>query len=61
VKQLKAIWDGLDPRRRLIALLAVTAIAAAVFGISRVATEPAMAMLYSGLDSAAAGEVVAEL
>ena len=34
---------------------------AAVFGISRVATEPSMAMLYSGLDATAAGEVVAEL
>ncbi len=37
------------------------AIAAAIFGISRVATEPSMAMLYSGLDATAAGEVVAEL
>ena len=37
------------------------AIVAAVFGISRVATEPSLAMLYSGLDAAAAGEVVAEL
>ncbi len=61
MKPLKAIWDGLDPRRRLIAVLSLVAIVAAVWGISRVATEPGMAMLYSGLDSAAAGEVVAEL
>jgi flagellar M-ring protein FliF len=61
VKQLQTFWDGLDPRRRLIAALSVVAILAAVFGISRVATEPSMAMLYSGLDTAAAGEVVAEL
>ena len=61
VKQLQAFWEGLDPRRRLIAGLSVLAIVAAVFGISRVATEPSLAMLYSGLDSAAAGEVVAEL
>ena len=61
MKQLQTFWDGLDPRRRLIAALSVVAILAAVFGISRVATAPSMAMLYSGLDSAAAGEVVAEL
>ncbi len=61
VKQLKEIWDGLDPRRRLIAVLSVVAILAAVYGISRVATEPSMSMLYSGLDATAAGEVVSEL
>ena len=42
-------------------MLSVLAIVAAIFGISRVATAPSMAMLYSGLDAAAAGEVVAEL
>ncbi len=61
VARLKELWDGLDARRRLIAGLSVLAIVAAVFGISRVATEPSMAMLYSGLDATAAGEVVAEL
>jgi flagellar M-ring protein FliF len=61
VARLKEIWDGLDARRRLIAALSLAAVVAAVFGISRVATEPSMAMLYSGLDATAAGEVVAEL
>ena len=61
MKQLQTFWEGLDARRRLIAGLSVLAIVAAIFGISRVATEPSMALLYSGLDAAAAGEVVAEL
>ena len=61
MKQLKSLWDGLDPRRRLIAVLSAVAIVAAVFGISRVATAPSFAMLYSGLDSAASGEVIADL
>lgn len=61
MKQIQALWEGLDPRRRIIALLAVVAIVAAIFGISRVATTPSMALLYSGLDAAAAGEVVAAL
>ena len=61
MKQIQALWEGLDPRRRIIAILSLVAIAAAIFGISRVATEPDMALLYSGLDPAAAGEVVSAL
>lgn len=59
--QLKTLWNGLDPRRRLIVGLSALAIIAAVVGIARVATTPSMALLYSGLDAAAAGEVVAAL
>ena len=51
----------MDARRRLIGGLAVLAVVAAIFGIARVSSEPSLSMLYSGLDSAAAGEVVAEL
>ena len=61
MKQLKTFWDGLDPRRRLIAALGVLAVLVAVFGLIRAATEPSMALLYSGLDATAAGEVVAAL
>jgi flagellar M-ring protein FliF len=61
LKQVQTAWDELDARRRVIALLAVVAVAAAVFGIGRLATAPSMALLYSGLDPAAAGEVVAAL
>jgi len=61
LKQLQTLWAGLEPRRRLIAGLSVLAVLAAIFGILRVATEPSMALLYSGLDATAAGEVVAEL
>lgn len=61
MQQLKSFWDGLDTRRRLIAGLAALAVVAGVVGIARLATEPDMALLYSGLDATAAGEVVAEL
>jgi flagellar M-ring protein FliF len=54
-------WAELDPRRRIVAILGVMAIAAVVFGIGRLAMTPQMALLYSGLDPAAAGEVVAAL
>ena len=59
--QFQSFWEGLDARRRLIAGLSALAIAASIFGIARVATEPAMTLLYSGLDDAAAGEVIAAL
>ncbi len=61
LKQVQTAWEDLDARRRVVALLAVAAVAAAVFGIGRLATAPSMALLYSGLDPAAAGEVVAAL
>lgn len=61
MNQIRAFWEGLDTRRRLIAGLAALAVVAAIFGITRVATEPSFSMLYSGLDAAAAGEVVAAL
>jgi flagellar M-ring protein FliF len=61
VQQIKTFWNGLDARRRLIAGLSLAAILATLFGITRVATAPDMALLYSGLDSTAAGEVVAAL
>jgi flagellar M-ring protein FliF len=43
----------------MIAVLAVVAITAAVVGLVQTARTPAMTTLYSGLESAAAGEVVA--
>ena len=61
MQQIKSFWDGLDTRRRLIAALATVAIVAGIVGIARVAAEPDMALLYSGLDATAAGEVVAAL
>lgn len=61
MQQLKSFWDGLDVRRRIVAALAAVAIVAAIVGLARVATEPDMALLYSGLDATAAGEVVAAL
>jgi flagellar M-ring protein FliF len=61
IQQVQSFWEELDARRRVIGLLTVVAILAAVIGIGRLATQPSMALLYSGLDPAAAGEVVAAL
>ncbi|WP_254813750.1 flagellar basal-body MS-ring/collar protein FliF [Rhodovulum sp. ES.010] len=56
-----AIWTGLTPRRRVIVIIATVAMFAAVLALSRVATTPRMELLYSGLDGAAAGDVIRAL
>ena len=61
MKQVLSVWSALDMRRRVIVILATVAMFAAVLGISRIATQPSMALLYSGLEAGAAGEVVAAL
>jgi len=61
VQNLTALWTSLDPRRRIVVVLATLAMFAAVLGLSQIATAPRLALLYSGLDPAAAGEVVAAL
>jgi flagellar M-ring protein FliF len=56
-----AIWTSLDLRRRIIMLGATLAMFAAVLGLSRMAGQAEMGLLYAGLEPAAAGEVVAAL
>jgi flagellar M-ring protein FliF len=56
-----ATWATLDLRRRFIIVGATIAMFAAVLGLSRMATQPEMVLLYAGLEPAAAGEVIAAL
>lgn len=59
--QLFSVWFALDGRKRLIAGISAVAMFAAIIGLSRLATSPTMALLYSGLDASSAGEVVKAL
>ncbi|MFD1913626.1 flagellar basal-body MS-ring/collar protein FliF [Halodurantibacterium flavum] len=59
--QLQSAWNSLNGQKKLIAVLAAAAILASVFGITRLALSPTMALLYGGLESSAAGEVVRAL
>lgn len=61
MQQLTAVWSNLDPRRRVIVVLATVAMFAAILALSRMASTPQMALLYSGLDNSAAGDVVQAL
>ena len=59
VGRFASLWMALQPRQRLIAMLAVLALGATVFGLVQAARSPAMDTLYAGLDGKAAAEVAA--
>ncbi len=61
MQQLISVWTALEPRKRLIVILASVAMFAGVISLSRMATAPNMALLYSGLGSNVAGEVIQAL
>jgi flagellar M-ring protein FliF len=61
VNNLASIWMGLDVRRRIALVAATVGVFVAVLLLARGASEPDMALLYAGLDPAAAGQVVAAL
>jgi flagellar M-ring protein FliF len=61
VQQLMALWTMFDTRRRVIIVGATVAMFAVILGLTRMATQPGMALLYAGLETAAAGEVVQSL
>ena len=61
VQQLIAVWQALDPRKRLIVVFATLAMFATVYGLTSVATRPSMSLLYAGIEGNRAGEVLAAL
>lgn len=61
LEQLASVWNALDPRRRIIAVVATLGVFAAILGLARMATAPGMALLYAGLEGARAGEVIQAL
>ncbi len=56
-----SVWSSLDLRHRIVIGVATVAMFLAIIALSRMATAPGLSLLYSGLDAAAAGEVVAAL
>ena len=61
MNQLVSTWQRLDLRRKVILLGAIGLTFAAILSLAHIASRPGMALLYSGLDPAAAGEVVGSL
>ena len=61
MQNLLQIWQGLSGRKRFVVLGATVAMFLAVTMMSRMAGTPGMSLLYAGLDSAAAGDVITAL
>jgi len=61
VQQIRTVWAGLDRRKQIIVVAATVAMFLSVLALSRVATAPTMQLLYAGLESGSAGEVVRSL
>ena len=55
------VWRGLPLQKQIISIGSVFATLALVFLLMSTALKPKMDLLYSGLDSAAAGDVIAKL
>lgn len=61
MQQLIDTWGGLDLRRRATLLGGIAGLATVLIFLTRMAMAPSYALLYSGLDPAAAGEVISAL
>ena len=61
LQNLASIWSALDLRKRMVVVAATIGVFLAVLGLTRFSGGDQMALLYAGLDSAAAGEVIAAL
>ena len=58
MQQIKTVWAGLDRRKQGVVFLAGLAIIVSIFAMSRMVATPSMTLLYAGLESGAAGDVV---
>ncbi len=61
MQNLVSIWSALDFRKKAIVLGATLAMFFAILGLARLAGEPRMVLLYAGLESGTAGQIVASL
>ena len=61
MQQIVERWNGLEPQRQLVAALVAMAIVSGLFFMTRIATQPSMALLYSNLGAEEAGEIVTAL
>lgn len=61
MQNLISLWQTLDAKKRAVVAGATIAVFLAILGLAQVAGRPGMALLYAGLQGAAAGDVVAAL
>ncbi|MFW8593770.1 flagellar basal-body MS-ring/collar protein FliF [Cribrihabitans neustonicus] len=61
MQQIKNVWAEMDTRKRVIAVGATVIVILSVLAMSHVASKPSMQLLYAGLESGTAGDVVRSL
>jgi len=61
VQQITSLWATLDLKKRVIVGVATFAMFLAIIGMSRMAASPNLTLLYAGLESSSAGDVVKAL
>ncbi len=61
MQQIAKNWIALSPSKQVAVVAAAVAMLTAVFVVFRMASQPSMALLYSGLESGPAGDVVQAL
>ncbi len=61
MQNIATLWTALDPRKRIVIVLAGIALLATVIGLARMVATPSLTLLYAGLESGPAGEVVRAL
>lgn len=61
MQNIVSVWTALDPRKRIVIVLAGVALLASVIGLARLVATPSLTLLYAGLESGPAGEVVRAL
>ncbi|NOD33168.1 MULTISPECIES: flagellar basal-body MS-ring/collar protein FliF [unclassified Ruegeria] len=61
MQQIGTVWASLDRRKQIIVASAVVLVFLGILGMSRLATAPSMTLLYAGLESGAAGDIVRAL
>lgn len=61
MQQFVNVWANLDLRRRIVVVGATIAMFFAIITMSRIVATPSMSLLYAGLETAAAGEVIQSL
>lgn len=61
MQQIGTVWASLDRRKQIVVAGAVVLVFLGILGMSRLATAPSMTLLYAGLESGAAGDIVRAL
>ncbi|WP_298851764.1 flagellar basal-body MS-ring/collar protein FliF [uncultured Ruegeria sp.] len=61
MQQIGTVWASLDRRKQIIVAGAVVLVFLGILGMSRLVTAPSMSLLYAGLESGAAGDIVRAL